>query len=88
MQQTIKPLFDKLDLDTNGNLDIQELAPLISYFISCYEENHGLTFSKEQTEQMRKQIVAELDCDQSGAVDELELRVYLTRKYEALFRKH
>ncbi len=80
-------MFDKLDVDANGTLDIAELTPLLTYFISIYEEKNGVQLTNEQSKQMRKQIVAELDYDQSGTIDELELRVFLTRKYDTLFRK-
>lgn len=80
-------MFEKLDVDANGTLEVAELMPLINNFIAIYEEKNGVQLTKEQSSLMRKQLVAEIDYDQSGTIDELELRVYLTRKYDALLRQ-
>lgn len=36
---------------------------------------------------MEEQLFFEMDGDQSGTIDLLELKVFLTRKYDTLFRK-
>lgn len=36
---------------------------------------------------MQDKILAEMDCDKSGTIDQLELKVFFTRKYDQMFRK-
>lgn len=85
-QETIKPFFETIDLDRNGDLDIQELQGLMQFFVNKYEERHSLKLSEDEASNLKDKIFKEMDRDQSGTIDMLELKVFLTRKYDEMFR--
>lgn len=63
-------------------MDIFELGDLLGMFISGYEKRHELELSEEKKREIEDKLIAEMDRDQSGTIDVLELKVYLTRKYD------
>lgn len=81
------PFFENIDLDRNGHLDIFELSELLSHFISRYEECHNVKLNAEDKKAMEERLFDEMDADKSGTIDLLELKVFLTRKYDLMFRK-
>jgi len=81
------PFFAKLDKDRNGHLDIFELSGIMDHFIMKYETRHELTLSEEEKNVIVDKIIEEMDRDSSGTIDLLELKVFLTRKYDQMFRK-
>ena len=81
------PFFENIDLDRNGHLDIFELSSLLGHFITRYEEAQRIKLNEEDKKIMEEKLFEEMDCDKSGTIDLLELKVFLTRKYDMMFRK-
>lgn len=81
------PFCDKLDKDRNGHLDIFALGSLLAHFFTKYEECHNLKMSSEERKELEEKIQSEMDFDGYGTIDQLELKVFLTRKYNEMFRK-
>ena len=74
-------------MDRTGHLDIFELSELLSHFIQRYEECHAVKLNSEDKKAMEERLFDEMDADKSGTIDLLELKVFLTRKYDLMFRK-
>jgi len=51
-----------------------------------YEKKKNLNLSEEEKQNLKEKIVDEMDQDKSGAIDLLELKVFITRKYDEMFR--
>jgi|LauGreDrversion4_2_1035121.scaffolds.fasta_scaffold276571_3 hypothetical protein len=76
------PFCDKLDKDRNGHVQIQDLGTLISDFITEYDRRHELRLSGEEKSELHNKIEDEMDFDSCGTIDQLQLKVFLTRKYD------
>lgn len=74
-------------MDRNGALDLQETLPLLDHFIQRYEECQNVKIEGTERREMEERLFAEMDGDQSGTIDFHELKVFLTRKYDVMFRK-
>ena len=81
------PFFEKIDKDRNGHLDIFELSALLNHFTDAYEARHETKLTEEQKKEIVDKLIGEMDRDGSGTIDQLELKVFLTRKYDEMFRK-
>lgn len=66
---------------------MQETLPLLDHFIQKYEECQGVKIVGDERTQMEEKLFVEMDQDQSGTIDFHELKVFLTRKYDVMFRK-
>lgn len=58
----------------------------MQFFVTKYEERHEITLGNEESQALKDKIFDEMDGDQSGTIDQLELKVFLTRKYDEMFR--
>ena len=86
-QESILPFFNKIDLDRNGQLDIEETQPLLNHFIVKYEEAHDCKLEGDDHKAMCEKLFNEMDANKDGCIDFHELKVFLTRKYDQMFRK-
>ena len=74
-------------MDRNGALDIDETKPLLTHFIEKYEEIHSTKLGPNERIAMEEKLFDEMDMDGSGTIDFHELKVYLSKKYDVMFRK-
>lgn len=86
-QESLVPFIEVMDKDRNGHLDIHGLRGILAKFIASYESQHGLTLSAQEKQDTQDKVLAEMDYDKSGTIDQLELKVFFTRKYDQMFRK-
>lgn len=86
-QESVVPFFKTIDLDRNGQLDIEETKPLLNHFIQKYEQQHEMQLSENERIKMEEELFDEMDMDGSGTIDFHEMKVFLTKKYDQMFRK-
>lgn len=86
-QESIIPFFKSIDCDRNGCIDIDEAKPLLTHFISKYEEINDTQLNAGEKIKMEEDLFDEMDLDGSGTIDFHELKVFLTKKYDIMFRK-
>jgi Ca2+-binding EF-hand superfamily protein len=62
-------LYENIDLDRNGALDVFELQPLLTHFINQYESRHNVELDSDAKEKMKDDLFNEMDIDKSGTID-------------------
>jgi len=86
-QDSILPFFKNIDVDRSGAIDLQEAEPLLKHFIDLYQKQNNKVLSSEESTVMEGELFDEMDMDKSGMIDFHELKVFLTKKYDLMFRK-
>jgi Ca2+-binding EF-hand superfamily protein len=59
----------------------------LNHFIQKYEECHDVQIQGQEHKDMCEKLFSEMDMNKDGSIDYHELKVFLTRKYDMMFRK-
>lgn len=60
---------------------------MLETLVSEYARQHEGELDETARAELKQKLFEELDYDKTGSVDLLEFRVFMTRKFETMFRR-